>query len=225
MCLPEWRNLVCGMMIVILPASLIAQDSGRAMLHSEGGALLNGNPAPNSTAIFSHDWIQTQHSGPAKIDADGATVTIQPDTVVQFEGDEIVLDHGSVQLNTSRAMAVQVNCITVVPVKPEWTLYDVVAAEGKLIVAARRNEVKIRYQDPAGRHGRPARFSDVTVHAGEQITRVEECGKPPRPGGAVAADGAILNSPIAKVAGLAVIGILTCFALCRGDDPVSPSKP
>ena len=95
-------------MIVILPTLLMAQDSARAILHNGGGALLNGNPAPNSSAIFLHDLVQTQKGNGAKIDADGSTVMVQPDTIVQFAGDELVLDHGGLQLNTSRGMRVRV---------------------------------------------------------------------------------------------------------------------
>ncbi|MGA8700903.1 MAG: hypothetical protein WB625_04595, partial [Candidatus Sulfotelmatobacter sp.] len=94
----QWRKLVCGVMIVILPTSLMAQNSARAMLHDDGGVWLNGSPAPNSSAIFLHDLVQTQKGNWAKIDADGSTVTVQPETIVQFEGDELVLDHGSLQL-------------------------------------------------------------------------------------------------------------------------------
>jgi hypothetical protein len=78
----EWRKLVCGVMIVILPTSLMAQDSAQAMLHNDGGVWLNGNPAPNSSAIFLHDLVQTQKGNGAKIDADGSTVMVQPDTIV-----------------------------------------------------------------------------------------------------------------------------------------------
>jgi hypothetical protein len=224
-CLVEWRNVVCGMMIVIVPASLMAQDSGRAMLHSEGGVWLNGNPAPNSSAIFLHDAIQTQKENRAKIDTDGSTVTVQPDTIVQFEGDELVLDHGSLQVNTSRGLRVRVSCLTVIPLTPEWTRYDVTDVDGKMTVAAYENDVNIHYQAAVARRSKQALSSDVTVHQGEQVTRDERCGAAAKPAEVINAKGAILNSVWAKAAGLGAIGILTCWALCRDDDPISPSKP
>ena len=142
----EWRKLVCGAMVIVLPASLIAQDFGRAMLHSDGGTWLNGKPAPNSSALFPHDLVQTRPESTAKVDIDGSTVTIQPDTLVQFEGDELVLDHGSLQLNSARGMRVRVNCMTVVPLTQEWTRYAVIDAGGKVRVAAYENDVKIHYR-------------------------------------------------------------------------------
>ncbi len=211
-------------MIVILPTSLIAQDTSRAMLHSNGGVWLNGNPAPNSSAIFLHDLIQTQKESGATIAADGSAATIQPDTIVEFEGDELVLDHGSLQLNTSRAMRVRVNCLTVIPVTQEGTLYDVTAVDGRVMVVTYDNDVKIHHQGAADRRSKSA-FSDETVHPGTQVTREERCRADAKPAGAAAANGAILNSPWARGAGIVAIGILTCWALCRGDEPVSPSKP
>jgi hypothetical protein len=224
-CLLEWRNVVCGMMMVIVPTSLMTQDSGRAMLHSDGGVWLNGNPAPGSTAIFLHDLVQTPKGIRAKIDAEGSTATVQPETIVQFNGDELVLDHGSLQVNTSRGMKVRVNCMTVIPVAPEWTRYDVVDLEGKITVVAYEKDVKIHTQGASARRSKAAATSEAIVHQGEQSTREERCGVAASPVNAIDAKGAILNSPWARGAGIAAIGILTCWALCHTDDPISPAKP
>lgn len=220
-------------MMVMVPAALTAQDSGRAMLHSEGGTSLNGNPAPNSSAIFPHDLIQTQKGNTAKIDADGSTVTVQPDTLVQFEGDELVLDHGSLQVKTAHVMRVRVNCLTVIPITPDWTRYDVTDVDGKVTVAAYQNDVKIHSHGAKVRPSKQSATSpesssgsdDAIVHQSEQKTRDEHCGAAAKPTGAIDAKGAILNSVWARGAGVAAIGVLTCWALCRGDEPVSPSVP
>jgi hypothetical protein len=219
-----WRNLVCGAMIVILPISLMSQDSTRAMLHSDGGVWLNGNPAPNSSAIFPNDLIQTQSTTTAKIDADGSTVTVQPDTIVQFDGDELVLDHGGLQMNTSRRMRVRVNCITVTPVTQDWTRDDVIDVDGRVTVVAHQNDVQIHYQGGAARRSKTAAFSDVTVHQGEQVTRDERCAAPSKPAEAIGANGPFLDSISAKVGGAVLLGLI-CLGICHGDDPVSPSKP
>ena len=229
-CLLEWRNLVCGAMmygatIVILPASLMAQDTGRAMLRTDGGAWLNGNLAPNSTAIFPDDVVQTQMTATARIDAEGSSVLVQPDTIVQFTAEELVLDHGSLQLNTSRGMRVRVNCIAIIPAKTEPARYDVIDVNGKVTVVAQQSDVKIRYGGTAARRSKPESSVDVTVHQGEQATRDERCGVAAKPADVINARGAILNSVWAKGAGLAAVGALACWALCRGDEPISPAKP
>lgn len=202
----------------------MAQDSGRAILHNEGGVWLNRNPAPSSSAIFLNDLVQTQQGHWAKIDADGSMVTIQPDTIVQFEGNELALDHGGLQLNTSRGMRVRVNCVTVIPLSREWNLYDVTDVEGRIVVAAHQNDVKIHYRRAASQVSKQARFSDVVVHQGEQVTREERCGAAAKPADAIDAALATLDRPWAIGVGLGVIGVVACWALCRGDEPASPSK-
>ena len=217
-------------MIVALPASLMAQSkmaqsTGSAILHSGGGVWLNHNLAPSSSAIFPNDLIQTAKDAQAKIDADGSTVTVQPDTVVEFDGDELVLDHGSLQVVTSRALRVRVNCVTVTPVELGWTRYDVTDVDGKVHVAANQDDVKIHYAGAAAQHSKQATLSDATVHQGEQATREERCGAAAKIDKMVDADGAVLNHPWAWATGATVIGVVTCWALCRGDDPISPAKP
>jgi hypothetical protein len=209
-------------MIAILPTSLIAQDSSRAMLHTSGGVWLNDTPAPSSSAIFLNDLVQTQKESQAKIDTDGSMATIQPDTIVEFEENELVLGHGSLQVNTLRAMRVRVNCMEVIPLTQEWTRYDVTAVDGNMTVVSYENDVKIHYREVAGRGSKLA-FSDVTVHPGNHVTREVRCRADATPGQVV--DAAILNSPWAIGAGIVAIGVLTCWALCRGGGPVSPSKP
>jgi ferric-dicitrate binding protein FerR (iron transport regulator) len=227
--LGEWRNLVCGVMAVVLPMSLAAQDSARAMLHSDGGVWLNGNPAPSSFAVFPNDLIQTQQGHSAKIEAYGSAVTVQPETVVQFGGDELalelVLDHGTLQVDSSHGAKVRVNCITVSPLAQAWTRYDVTDVDGRVTVAAQENSILIHYEGAAVRQSKLAAFADVTVHQGEQATRDEKCGASARTGDVVNAKVAILNNIWVKGAGLTAIGVLTCWALCRGDDPLSPAKP
>jgi hypothetical protein len=213
-------------MIVVLPMSMMAQDSARAMLHSDGGVWLNGNPAPSSSAIFTNDLIQTQKGTTAKIDADGSTAMVQSETIVQFDGDELALDHGGLELNTSREMRVRVNCVTVIPLSQEWTRYDVTDVDGRVTVAALEHDVKIHYRTGIARQSKEAgSSSDVTVHQGEQVTRDDRCGAAVRDARVIDANGPLLNSVWAKAAGLTVIGVLTCWALCRGSEPVSPAAP
>jgi len=221
----EWRNLVCGVMVVVLPMSLMAQESARAILHNDGGVWLNGNLAPNSSAIFPHDLVRTQKENRARIDADGSTVTVEPETIVQFEGDELVLEHGSLQVNTWRGMRVRVNCLTVSAPAQEWARYDVTDVDGKVLVLAYQNDVKIHYQSPAAWRLKHVELPDVTVYQGGQATSEERCGSAAKPAEVVNAKGAILDSIWAKGIGITAIGVVTCWALCRGDNPVSPSKP
>ncbi|MFZ0319052.1 MAG: hypothetical protein WAL56_07995 [Candidatus Sulfotelmatobacter sp.] len=221
----DWRNFICGVMIVIGPASLLAQSTDRALLNSDGGTLLNGSPSPNTSTIFRHDLIQTPKGHAAKIDAEGSTVTVAPETLVQFEGDELVLDHGGLELSTARQMKVRVNCITVIPITAEITQFNVTDVDGKVKIAAYQNDVKIHAAGAAFRTTREGESSDSIVRQGEQKTRDEHCGAAARPEAVPEGIGAILNGPKAWITGMVIAGTIACFGLCHGDDPISPWKP
>ena len=223
------RAIVGLVMIVVVPVSLAAQDAAGAILHSNGGVLLNKNPAPATAALFSDDLIQTPQNQVARIDASGSSADINPQTLVEFEADELVLDHGTLSVNTTRGLRVRVGCLTVTPVNPQdWTHYEVTDVDGKVTVSALKSDVNI---DSHYREARPAkRTTDsdhVTVREGEQKSRSEKCGagdlrQPTRVDGI----DAILNSGWARGAGMVAVGVITCFALCRQDtNPMSPWQP
>ncbi len=220
------RKFVCAALALVLPASLMADDSSAAMLHHNGGTLLNGNPAPPSSAIFPNDTVQTQPQHEATINAAGSTVTVEPETLVQFEGDEIIVDHGTVLVGTSRGLRVRVGCIAVIPAAALWTQYDVTDVDGRVTVAARKSDVNIESRGSKLQSGRPGVDGQrVTVREGEQKTREEKCGATTKPPRYIDAKGAILNSPYVRwpAAGAIVLG--TCLIWCHGDDPLSPSRP
>lgn len=214
-------------MIAILPVSLQAQDSGSAMLRSNGGVLVNKNPAPASIALFRDDLIETPKDVVARMELLGSAADISGETMLQFEGDELVLDHGTVSVNTSRALPVRVGCVTVTPVIADWTHYDVTDSDGKITVSALKLDVYIEaHTSDAQQAKQPEHSNRVIVREGEQKSREEKCGAPIiKESGHFAGRGALMNSPWARGAGMIAIGALTCFALCQGDDPVSPSKP
>jgi hypothetical protein len=217
----EWRKLVCGVVIIIVPASMTAQDTGRALLYSDGGTWLNGSPALPSSAILPDSFIQTQTAHTARIDAEGSTVSVLQETRLQFEGDELVLDRGGLQVNTVRGMKVRIGCITVIPVTTDRTQFDVSDVDGKVKVIAYKNDVKIHQQGVA-RRSKQGMSNDTIVHEGEQASREEKCGGAAQP----PAKGPILSSRLAVTLGTAaVVGTVTCVIFCYTDDPVSPSKP
>ena len=227
----KWRHFVYLPMIAILPVSLFADETAAAMLRSNGnGVLVNKNTAPASTALFPNDLIETQKDAVARIEISGSTVDINPETMVQFEGNELVLEHGSLSVNTSRGLRVRVGCITVTPVHDsEWTHYDVVDLDGKVTASALKNDVYIdarSKKEIEEEELKPSRGSNRTiVHEGEQKSREEKCGAALlEETGHIAGRGAIMNSPWAKLTGLTGIGLL-CLLMCTGDDPISPSHP
>lgn len=223
----RWRNLVCLPISVLLPVSLIAQDSAGAILRSgDTGVLVNRYSVPASIAIFSDDLIETPKNVAARIELPGSSAQINGETMVQFHPEELALDHGGVSVNTSRGLRVRVGCITITPVYPDqWTQFDVVDTNGKVSVSALKSDVYIDEHRTNLQPGKePAHRDRTIVHEGEQKSREERCAGgyvPANPSGV----GAILNSPWAVGAAAAIVGTVTCFALCRTDDPLSPHKP
>jgi hypothetical protein len=173
-----------------------------------------------------NDTVQTQPHHDATINLAGSAIAVGPETLVQFAEDELILEHGTLQVNTSQSLRVRVGCITVIPATAAWTQYDVTDVDGKVTVAARKRDVNINSR---GSKLQPARVGgrsqQVTVREGEQITREEQCGTAPKPARYIDAKNALLNDPrvIGAAAGAIVFGV--CWIICRGDDPISPSRP
>ena len=222
----KWRHFVCLSVIAILPVSLPADEASAAMLRSNGvGVLVNKYSAAPSMALFSGDLIETQKTAVARIEASGSTADINPETIVQFKGDELVLEHGSLSVNTTRGLKVRVGCLTVTPVNnAEWTHYDVADLDGKVTVSALKNDVNIdSVASNLQQAKQSARSSRVSVREGEQKSREEKCGaldlKTP-------GDGTIMSSPWTIGAGAVGVGVIICLGfICHNDDPVSPTKP
>jgi hypothetical protein len=217
-------------MIAILPVSLWADDVSAAMLRSNGaGVLVNKNPASPSNALFSDDLIETQKSAVARIETSGSTADVNPETMVQFEGIELVLDHGSVSVNTSRGMRVRVGCVTITPVSDsQWTHYDVLDVDGKVTVSALKNDVYIDAKSSNPQQAKqPEHSNRVTVREGEQKSREEKCGAAviKATPSHLAGLGALMNSPYVQLPAAGVIVGLTCWAVCNGGNPLSPSAP
>jgi len=227
MSVPTLRNLVCWVMVVLLPLSLAAADTGAAVLHSQGGVWVNGFEVKGSTAVFPGDLLETKSGFVANLDSEGSSVLIQGESVVKFQGDYLVLEHGGVSVETSTSMSVHVNCIRVEPLSNDQTQYDVTDVSGKVEVAAHKNDVNIREVGALRKSSsETASASSSIVHEGQQATRDEStaCGASSRPQGT----GSGLNTKWLEIGGGVGGGVLVlCLLLCKGSKStsVSPSQP
>lgn len=227
MSVPKMRRILTWMLVVMLPASLLAADTKPAVLHSQGGVWVNGMEAADASAVFPGDLLETKPGFSASLSADGSTVSILPESVVKFEDNLLVLDHGNLLVGTTTGMRVRVHCITVIPVSDtEWTQYEVTDVNGNMQVVAHKKDVRIELE---GNHAKTPSATETTggttVHEGEQASRRESeaCGAPLSPASALKP----LN-PKWVAAGAAGTGILICWlAHCfgGGSGPVSPDKP
>lgn len=223
-----YLKILSCLMVMIFPAALFAADQPAAMLYSHGTALLNGNSIARSSAIFSGDLVQTNPDSVANINATGSSVLVLNDSLIQYEGSTVELEHGGVTISTSKSLATRAGDVIVSPTASVWTEFEVRDVDGKVQIAARKGDLTIR--DDSG---------TTTLAQGQQTTRDESQSQTDNQtdnqkrkkkrkivAGAVpgAAEG-VFNSPTAiGIAGGLIIGG-TAWALSHTDDPVSPIKP
>jgi len=201
------------LLLAVLPGWLFAADQPTAMLYSHGNALLNGTSLARSSAIFSGDLVQTNKDSVANINAPGSSVLILNDSLVQYEGKSISLDHGGVTVSTSKSLATRAGDLTVSPAAGVWTEFEVRDVDGTIRIMARKGDLTI--SDETG---------TTTLPQGQETTREEtHKGKKREPGGAVpGAGGGILNTPVAVGIGTGAILGVTAWALIQSDNPTSP---
>ncbi len=217
-----FRRMVSCVLVLIVPVSLFAADSGAAMLYADGAAWLNGSHVPNSSAIFAGDLVQTRSDSAANIHAPGSSITVLGDSLVQFEGASLKVEHGGISVSTSKSVAATAGDVRVTPVSNAWTEFNVTDVDGTVRIAARKGDLTITDGN-----------STVTLAQGQETTRDEQSDQSDKKkkdkkgavGAVPAAGGGVLNSPIAiGVAGAAVVGVTT-WVLLQSTNPVSPSTP
>jgi len=219
-----FRGLVCCVLTALFPASLLAADSNAAMLYTKGPAWVNGAHVPRPTlAIFSGDLLQTPSNSVANINQPGSTITVLSDSLVQFRGTSLNIEHGAVTVSTSRGVATTAGDVRVAPASNSWTEFNVTDVDGTVHIAARKGDLTIS-------DGKET----LTLAQGQETTRDEtsdtdSSGKKRKrrdaPGAAPAAGGGVLNSPyVVGIGGAAVLGVTT-WVLIQSDNPASPSTP
>jgi hypothetical protein len=216
----RYLKILSRLMVVIFPVALLAADQPGAMLYSHGTALLNGSSIAKSSAIFSGDLIQTNKDSVANINATGSTVLVLNDSLVQYQGTTVKLEHGGVSISTSKLLATRAGDVIVSPAASVWTEFEVRDMNGTVQIAARTGDLTI--SDEAG---------TTTLAQGQQTTRDDQTTpetkeKRRRKAGAAApaAGGGVLDSKVAILVGFAAIAGVTAWVLVQGDEPVSPAK-
>ncbi len=209
---------------MLLALSLLAQENAAAILRSSGVVLLNNNPAPSASAIYPGVLIETGRGSAAVIELSGSRVDIAPETLLTFEGGDLSLDHGSLSIYTSHGLGVRVGCLMILPMNDaEWTRYEVSDLNSTVVVSAVKSDV---YIDSGGngadRKAKAATGREV-IHEGERKSRDEKCGR--HQGTSPDGNRPFLDSPEAIIAGAGAVIFVTCWALCRSSQPLSPQEP
>ena len=221
------RKLVSCVLLFLFPGSMFAADSNAAMLYTNGAAWVNGTHVPRaSSAIFSGDLLQTRSDSVANINEPGSAITVHYDSLVQFEGSSVVIEHGGVTISTSRGIGTTAGDVKVVPASYSWTEFNVTDVDGTVRIAARKGDLTVS-------DGKET----FTLAQGQETTRDEgsadndntvkgkKKNKRRVPGATPAAGGGILSSPVAIGVGAGAIIGITTWVLVKSDNPASPSKP
>jgi hypothetical protein len=213
------RKIISGCLVLLTPVALFAQDGGAAVIYGTGTVYLNGAPLSNSSAVTVGDVVQTRDNGVANINAPGATLVVESNTIVRFQSGGFALDRGSVSVATGKGLSVFARDLKITPVSNDWTEFYVTRASGSIQIIARKNNVTVNCGTSSG----------TTVREGQQVSRDDsgDCGVLAKPGtgAATAAKGPALDSRWVEIGGIGAGGALLGWVLLHGDNPVSPSGP
>ena len=218
-------GLVSCVLLILFPGSLFAADSNAAMLYTNGAAWVNGAHVPrSSSAIFSGDLLQTRSDSVANINQAGSSIMVLSDSLVQFEGASVDIQHGGVTVSTSKGIAATAGDVKVTPASSAWTEFNVSDVDGTVRIHASKGALTIS-------DGKDV----VTLAQGQDTTRDESSGtsdkdnkkknKKRQTGAVPAAGGGIMNSPVAIGVGAGAAIAITTWVLIKNDDPASPTKP
>jgi hypothetical protein len=210
------------MMVLILPTAVLAADLPGAMLYSHGTALLNGNTITRSSAIFSGDLVQTNADSVANINATGSSILVMNDSLVQYEGSALMLEHGRVTISTSKLLAARAGAVKVTPATGVWTEFDVRDVDGRVQITARKGELTI--SDDTGT-STLAEGQETTRDDSQSQSRNKKRKNGVAEAAAPGAAGAIFDSPITIGIAGAIVAGGTIWVLTRSDDALSPAKP
>jgi hypothetical protein len=219
--------MVSCVLLLLFPAAMFAADSDVAMLYTNGTAWVNGAYVPRaSCAIFAGDLLQTRSDSVANINSAGSSITVLSDSLIQFSGLSLKIEHGGVTVSTSKGVAALAGDVKVAPAGDAWTEFNVTDVDGTVRIAARKGDLTISDGN-----------STLTLAQGQETTRDEssdqssdQSGKNKKnkkraTGAAPAAGGGALNSPLAiGIGGGAIVGVTT-WVLLHNDHPASPSNP
>jgi hypothetical protein len=220
-------KILAAMLTVIVPATLFAADTPGAMVYSHGTSLVNGNSVARSSALFLGDMVQTRSDSVANISATGSSIIVLNDSLVQYEGSRMKLEHGGLTVSTTKLMSARAGEVTVLPASGVLTEFELRDVDGTVEVTARKGDLKI--SDSKGAtllaQGQQTTRDEGTTQDDPQAQSTKKRRKKPAGAAAPGASGGILNSPIAIGVGGGLIIGGTIWVLTKSDDPVSPVKP
>ena len=138
-----FRGVLSWLLITVMASPAFAADSAAAMMYTNGAAWISGGNIPKSSAIFVGDLVQTKANSVANIKSSGTSVLVLSDSLIRYQGSAVKLEHGSLNLATSKSMAAQIGGFQVVPAGASWTECEVHDTDAAVRIIARKGDVKL----------------------------------------------------------------------------------
>jgi hypothetical protein len=162
----------------------------------------------------------------ANINQAGSSITVLADSLVQFQGTSVDIQHGGVTVATSKEIFATAGDIKVTPKSNAWTEFRVIDTDGTVRIHAEKGDLLI---DDGSKVVTLAQGqADQTVDENNpqaQNSKKKGKNKKQATGAAPAAGGGILSSPYAVGIGAGAIIGVTTWVLIKNDNPASPTRP
>ena len=135
--------IISGCLLLLTPCALFAQETGTAVIYGTGSVFLNGAALSNSSAVTVGDVVQTRDNGVANINAPGATIVVESNTIVRFQSGGFALDRGNISVATGKGMSEFARDFKITSTSGDWTEFYVTRASGSIQIIARKNSVTV----------------------------------------------------------------------------------
>jgi hypothetical protein len=223
-----FRKMVSYVLLFCFPGVLFAADSNAAMLYTNGRAWVNGaHVEHSSSAIFSGDLLQTPINSVANINSAGSNITVHVDSLVEFQGSGVKIEHGGVTVSTAKQIGASAGDVKVTPASNAWTEFNVTDVDGTVRIAATKGDLTIADESGTSTlaQGQETTRQDTQDTTDQTTDNGKKKNKKRAEGANPAAAGGALNSPIAIGVGAAAVAGVTAWVLIRSGNPASPSAP
>jgi hypothetical protein len=193
-----------------LPGRLLAQDVGAAMLYGDDVSV-NNSVIPKSIAIFPGDVLATK--AVATVVDTGSSAKVNPGSLVDYQKNNLTLEHGDLSVTTQVGMSVRVGCVVVTPADEMTTNFEVRDLNGKIIIDAQKGDLIISEN----------KQHEKLLEGQEGTRRDEKCRAAAPPSTLVQG---VLDSKTAKIIGSGIVGgVLLWLLIDESGTPLSSWQP
>jgi hypothetical protein len=196
--------------LLAFPGRLLAQDAGAAMLYGDDVSV-NNSTIPKSIAIFPGDVLATKSV--ATVVDTGSSAKVNPGSLVDYQKNNLRLEHGDIFVTTGVGMSVRVGCVVVTPEDEVTTNFEVRDLDGKIIIDAQKGDLTISEN----------KQHEKLLEGQEGKRRDEKCRAAGPPSSVVQG---VLDSKTAKIIGGGVAGgVLLWLLIDESGTPLSSWQP